>query len=566
LYLRMLNMLAKEHTMQVEEWPNVDGADLRTLAQVVSSVSQAHLSFRFVADASRWAWWTGSSWNMGGQELVVLGRFAYWLVDQADQLDDSLDDPEAQKAVKDLRKRIRSVNAAMNRTGDKSDTNPKYTALIAEKQVLQTILDGTLSANTKDANITTLTAAYRAYAGDIKQTAKLLAQLAGLPSMQVLSDDFNRHVHTIAAKNAVIDMRTGLPRNPSPTDLGTKTAMVNYVPGADCPHWRAFLESVIPNPDERECLRRCLGYSITGEVKLRRTFVMTGPTGSGKSTILNMITDILADYAVAEIPLSVVTVQRMQGHPTDLATLEGVRLGIVPEVSMERSLSTARIKLLTGDGDKITARRMREDFYTFTPRVKMWFTGNEPPNIREQGKAVLDRFVVFPLRYSFAPGMPGHDPNLRLRLETEKAGIFLWLLEGARRWYADGADVSALRIPMSLQMEKDDYMRSADDMGEFYTEWLYVLPETTASEEEEWHASSDVYRVYCAWAEQEGVRHNFSKRYVTQMMLSRGAVKRKTAKGIELMVKFLKPAQEAVYEYQVRGSLQGPLDNSTPSE
>jgi putative DNA primase/helicase len=296
-----------------------------------------------------------------------------------------------------------------------------------------------------------------------------------------------------------------------------------------------------------------LGYSITGEVNLRRMFVVTGPTGSGKSTLLNLVTQIMEGYAVGEIPLSVVTKQNNAQHPTDLATLEGVRIGVIPELNEERYLSTAKLKLITGGGDKISARRMREDFYTFTPRVKIWFTGNEPPHIKEQGDAVLERMVVFPFRNSFAPGRTGHDPHLNEKLAQELPGILQWLIEGAYKWYRDGASVEALRIPYTLEIERDSYMQSADDMGEFFSEWINVQTDKTPTDELEWHHVGDVFTVYNQWAIREGLRHGWSKNVVTRTMVSRGSLKKRLASGNHLAMQFLQPALDALYEAQAQG-------------
>ena len=72
----------------------------------------------------------------------------------------------------------------------------------------------------------------------------------------------------------------------------------------------------------------------------------------------------LGDYADAADP-DLLTARTFDAHPTSTADLYGLRLAILHETDKGRRLAEATVKRLTG-GDRLKARRMREDFWPST--------------------------------------------------------------------------------------------------------------------------------------------------------------------------------------------------------
>ena len=68
-------------------------------------------------------------------------------------------------------------------------------------------------------------------------------------------------------------------------------------------------------------------------------------------------------------------------HATELAMLRGARLVTAQETEGGRRWAESRIKALTG-GDPITARFMRQDFFTYQPQFKLFVAGNHKPGLR----------------------------------------------------------------------------------------------------------------------------------------------------------------------------------------
>ena len=69
------------------------------------------------------------------------------------------------------------------------------------------------------------------------------------------------------------------------------------------------------------------------------------------------------------------TASNSDKHPTDLAMLHGARLVTASETEAGKAWAEARIKQMTG-GDPITARFMRQNFFTYLPQFKLTIIGN----------------------------------------------------------------------------------------------------------------------------------------------------------------------------------------------
>ncbi|MFG3007435.1 hypothetical protein [Streptomyces calvus] len=86
---------------------------------------------------------------------------------------------------------------------------------------------------------------------------------------------------------------------------------------------------------------------------------------------------LLGDYADAAPP-GFLMAKPFEGHPTDLAELHGRRIYVCSEIQARRQIRRSPVKLLTG-GDRIKARTMRQDPFSFEPTHRLWLLGNTRP-------------------------------------------------------------------------------------------------------------------------------------------------------------------------------------------
>ena len=230
-----------------------------------------------------------------------------------------------------------------------------------------------------------------------------------------------------------VDLRTGQARPHDRRDLITKMTAVG--PGGNCPKWLAFLNRIFRGDQNLiDYIQRVLGYSLTGSVREHALFFCYGTGGNGKGVLLGTWNGILGEYS-AIAPMSTFTATHNERHPTELAMLRGARLVSTQETEDGHYWAESKIKALTG-GDPVSARFMRQDFFTYQPTFKLIVAGNHRPSLRNVDEAIRRRFNLIPFTQTIPP--EERDPNLAEKLKEEWPGILAWAIEGCLEWQRIG--------------------------------------------------------------------------------------------------------------------------------
>lgn len=266
--------------------------------------------------------------------------------------------------------------------------------------------------------------------------------------------------------NGTVDLRTGTLTPHDPGRLLTQLAPVHHQADAAAPQFRAFLERILPDPDVRSYVQRWAGYLLTGDVSEQVLGIWWGVGRNGKSTLLNILRALLgadvggySTIAARELLIA----QRYEQHPTALASLFRARLATCVELPDGAALDEARIKALTG-GDTITARRMREDPWSFTPTHKLVVATNHRPAARADDFALWRRVHLVPFTEVIPPDQVDRTLAERI-IDTELPGVLAWALEGCAAWQAGG-----LQAPDAVRAATEDYRTEADTVGRFLAE------------------------------------------------------------------------------------------------
>jgi putative DNA primase/helicase len=96
--------------------------------------------------------------------------------------------------------------------------------------------------------------------------------------------------------------------------------------------------------------------------------------------------------------------KKTETHPTERANLFGRRFVATTEGEENRRLDTAFVKEATGR-DPLTVRRMREDFWTFSPTHHIFMATNHVPIINDHSHGMWRRIRLVPFTTTF------HDPD-----------------------------------------------------------------------------------------------------------------------------------------------------------
>ena len=327
-------------------------------------------------------------------------------------------------------------------------------------------------------------------------------------------EQWDRDLWALNTPAGAIDLHTGCLREAQPDDYFSR--MTAVAPSDNgCPLWRSFLATITKSDKALELfLQRIAGYCLTGSTREHALFFAYGTGRNGKGTFINAVTAILANYA-ATASMETFTASPNDRHPTDLAMLRGARLVTAQETEEGRRWAEGRIKALTG-GDPITARFMRQDFFTFLPSFKLLAAGNHRPGLRNVDEAIRRRFHLLPFELKLSA--EEQDVDLPEKLKAEWPGILQWMVDGCLIWQERG-----LVPPDVVRQATDDYLSAEDALAL----WTAERCKQTGYGKAE---ASSLFASWRQWAASAGEEPGSQKAF-SQALEARGYRKSRTSSG-----------------------------------
>jgi len=294
-----------------------------------------------------------------------------------------------------------------------------------------------------------------------------------------------------------------------PLDLISKCAEVKLVTDAACRRFENFFKEVMPDVDLRAFIQRFAGYCLLGLTGEQCLLFFYGAGRNGKSTFVDILTEILGDYAVSMSIDSFAGDTRRGGAEAtpDLARSPGARLVAASEPEMGVKLKDALIKTLTG-GEAIAVRRLHQDFFELVPQFKIILSGNHKPIIHDDSDGIWRRVHLVPWEVQIPEDQV--DIDLKAKLLTEKEGIFAWLIKGALDYLNGG-----LCVPERVTAATAEYREENDPIGAFLRNGCHITGKDADQE-----SPKDLFDAYCAFARREGLAEfksaTFAKRLPDQ--------------------------------------------------
>lgn len=324
----------------------------------------------------------------------------------------------------------------------------------------------------------------------------------------------------LGTSDGVLDLRTFEHRPAKPEDLISRRCTVPYDPNATAPRWERALEEWFPDVDVRAYVQRLAGSVLVGAQRDHLFVIHYGPGGNGKGTFMRALQNVLGPYAV-EVHLSLLIESKYKEHDTVKADLFRTRLAMAVETDKRVRLAEASVKNLTG-GDRIRARRMREDPWSFDPTHSLWLQTNHLPEIGGRDAGIWRRIRVVKWDSSFSGKM--RDPDLDAALAAEGTGILRWMVAGAQRWVEIGLDepeaiiretlayrraedvLDRFRVSVGLMFEPCRRIR-AEELRYLLTSWARTDGIKPPSGEElcDWLVEQGAYQVRDRWVDSNGV-------------------------------------------------------------
>jgi putative DNA primase/helicase len=163
-----------------------------------------------------------------------------------------------------------------------------------------------------------------------------------IPCLNAAVDDLDKNPRLLNVENGAIDLKIGelLPRRKE--DMITKLDKAQYDKDIDCPIWKQFSREIMDyKTDLADLLQIACGRVVSGDTNEQSMFILYGTGANGKSTFLNIIQNILGDYALSTWAETFIK-QNSDILTNDIARLRGSRFVTTCTASISTSCRLSR--------------------------------------------------------------------------------------------------------------------------------------------------------------------------------------------------------------------------------
>lgn len=293
--------------------------------------------------------------------------------------------------------------------------------------------------------------------------------------------------------NGTLDLRTGTLREHRRGDLLTRLAPVDYDPAATHPILDRYLvDATAGDADFAAYLQRACGYTLTGLTTEECFFLMLGPGGSGKSTLVEAMLALLGDYGAKASFAAFLNTHNVGGATPELARLRGARLVAAVEAPKDRQLNEVLVKELTG-GDTVTARQLYHDPVSFSPTFKLWLAANDSPKLTDTDTGLWRRLRRLPFEHELPEDK--RDPAVKAAMTGEALPALLaWAVQGCAAWQRQGLGACAVVRTKTAELRAE-----FDPLAEFFAACCTFIKQAETP-------AAELRQAYEAWAASVGAR------------------------------------------------------------
>ena len=160
---------------------------------------------------------------------------------------------------------------------------------------------------------------------------------------------------------------------------------------------------------------------------------------------------------------------------------------------------------------------MRQDFFDFVPKFKLWIVGNHKPRLNNVDEAIRRRMLLLPFTVQIP--VDERDPDLADKLKAEWPAILRWMLDGCLEWMEIG-----LAPPQCVTDATDEYFEDQD----VFKQWLEDC--TEKGPPGAFTKSSALFGSWKEWCDSRNLDCGNARSFADALQ-DRGFVKKKGTKG-----------------------------------
>lgn len=342
---------------------------------------------------------------------------------------------------------------------------------------------------------------YQRYAGMNRNQRAVIACLQAL--VGVASNDFDADDESINCADGYVSLNDCNSVGHSPDQLCRLQAAAQ-VNGDINPEAFSFIESVLPDDETRDYVKRLFGYML-GRNNEQKLVILFGEQGNnGKSTFVNAVQAAMGTYAKTGKIDSLLTAKN-DGDPEranpSLAMLQNARCVLMHENDYARTLRSAEVKRITGN-TPVVARLLRENFVEFTPKFTAVIDVNTAPMLQDAGDdAMKKRVRIIPFNQHFSGDKIDRSLEKKVTTQEWKNAMMMWMLDGRKEFLERGLDdydgsmpLAQSNLPAEVKEAMGKYFTDSDDVGEYVVSCLDIT-----SNRDDFVTVRDMYENYCSW-------------------------------------------------------------------
>lgn len=305
-----------------------------------------------------------------------------------------------------------------------------------------------------------------------KEVLKYLELIA--PEREVASANY------IAFKNGVYNIVNDTLEPYSPDIVITNMIPHNYNPGAYSELADKTLNKIACNdPQVRALFEEYIGYNFYRRNELGKAFIFTGDKSNGKSTFLDVMCHLLGTDNI-----SVLDIKELSDR-FSTAMMFGKLANIGDDIGddfLQGNAVAVFKKIVTGN--RVKAERKGQDPFEFNPYVKLTFSANDMPKMRDKTGAVIRRLVMIPCDARFSKDDPDYEPFIKYKLIEEPClEYFINIgIEGLKRVLENNSFTESDKVVKTLkeyELENDNFLQfieglTIDDFNNQVTSDVYL--------------------------------------------------------------------------------------------
>jgi P4 family phage/plasmid primase-like protien len=318
---------------------------------------------------------------------------------------------------------------------------------------------------------------------------KIVSRARSQREVSITSKVFDTDPWLLNVQNGTIDLLTGRPQSHSRENLLTRICPVDYQPESPCPKFEEFLREIFfDQPETIGFIQRAVGYTLTGDTSEQCFFILIGTGKNGKGVLLRILANLLGDYGKpANFDMLMVKKFGQSGPRDGKAKLMGARFVRASESEDGQRMAESVIKEMIGGDGAVSASRLYQEEFEYTPQFKLWLATNHEPQIRGTDDGIWRR--IHRVNFNYTVPTEKQNPYLADHLwKEESSGILNWALAGLRLWQKGG-----LKPPKAVRQASEDYRNTQNIVRRFFDECI-----AEGSSDESMPASA-VYKVFKRW-------------------------------------------------------------------